>query len=95
MRTLMLLVVLAIAAPVPAATLYGWRTDGGTLEFTDDPARIPERYRDQAEELNLDLRDYRKLTVPEPARPGTRLEELRRLNGFYPPCCARRWRWCR
>lgn len=67
-------------------TAYGWQADDGVLEFTDDPARIPPRYRGRAQELRLDLGDYPRLTVPDydPDRGKARLRELRRLNGFDP-----------
>lgn len=80
------LAVLAFAAPALAGTLYQWTTESGTASFTDDPKRVPARYRAEAEPRQMGkLSSYSRLTIPAPMKAGkaygdridTRLESLR------------------
>ncbi len=89
-RTLMLFVVLvavaAIAAPTLAGTVYSWTTEDGTSAFTDDPKRIPAKYRGVAKQRELGpLEDYPRYTeskVKSGAAPQERLEaRLEDLRG--------------
>lgn len=81
--------LVAAAAPATAGTVYSWRTEDGSHAFTDDPERIPERYREQAESRAVGaLEDYEQLTradatasAAHAARLERRLDHLRALNG--------------
>jgi len=86
-----------LAAPAltaQAAGLYKWETESGAVAFTDDPKRIPARYRDQAVAVETRrLADYARFTevaspvetaqAPAPShaeRVEDRLTHLRALN---------------
>jgi len=52
-----------------AGSVYFWTTDAGTYSFTDDPKRIPERYRSRAEAREMGpLSQYRRFTRIENVR---------------------------
>ncbi|MFO7181773.1 MAG: DUF4124 domain-containing protein, partial [Pseudomonadota bacterium] len=76
--------VLAVGAPAGAGTLYRWQTESGTLAFADDPKRIPERYRDVAEEIQTDgLDGYERFTPTDGAAQQTHEARLaERLDGL-------------
>ena len=60
------LAVVAFAAPSLAGTVYKWTTESGTTSFTDDPKRIPARYKESAERRQTgSLRNYSRFTVAE------------------------------
>ena len=40
--------LLALAGVAEAKVVYRWNTDDGVYAFTDDPKRIPEKYRSEA-----------------------------------------------
>jgi hypothetical protein len=63
--TLTAVVVAALLAPAAAsADLYRYETEQGTIAFTDDPERIPARYRASAtREAPRDLASYPRLTI--------------------------------
>jgi hypothetical protein len=96
MLTVVGLVSLGFAAPVAAGTAYEWTTDEGTVAFTDDPKRIPGKYKDAAVKRSLGkLRNYPRLTVSKKTseasrseRVEARLAELRK--GALPPVSAAR-----
>ncbi|CAG1006940.1 hypothetical protein MYXO_03527 [Myxococcaceae bacterium] len=70
--------VLALAGSADAKVVYRWKTDDGVVAFTDDPKRIPEKYRADARASTLrPLRSYRNFTPAQ--RSGTRahLEQMR------------------
>jgi hypothetical protein len=71
-------------APAEAGTLYRWETAEGTLAFADDPKRIPERYRDVAEQIQVDgLEGYARFTPIDGAAEQARTEQLaERLDGL-------------
>ena len=49
-----------------SADFYQYETEGGVLSFTDDAARIPARYADQAERQDdRALADYERLSVAQ------------------------------
>jgi len=55
--------VLAMAAPAGAGTVYRWRTDDGTLSYSNLRKQIPERYRAKAEVVQLgSLHGYKRYT---------------------------------
>ena len=65
---------LSLAGPVFAADLYRWKTDDGTVAYTDDTKRIPERYRKVAKKISTGtLRDYSRYT---PDRSSTKNSEV-------------------
>lgn len=82
------LLAVALAAPATAGTLYRWTAPDGSVSFTDDPKRIPERYRDGAEAVaTRGLDDYGRYTPAHKAeaddyaaRLAARLERLRAIN---------------
>lgn len=61
----------SIAAGAPLASaepgaLYRWETADGTIAFTDDPRRVPERYRDGATTIDRSvLADYGRYTATD------------------------------
>jgi len=48
MTTLLVGVGLTFVLPATAGTLYRWKTADGSVSVTDDPDRIPERYKKAA-----------------------------------------------
>lgn len=79
---------LAVAAPAGAGTVYRWRTDDGTLAYTNIRKQIPERYQANAEEVQLGSLEAYKRYTPQGAA-GTQaharsvsenLARLRALN---------------
>jgi len=76
---LLLAVALSIATPVVAGTVYSWRTEDGTVSFTDDTKHIPSRYRDQAEARKMqDLGGYKRFTPAD--KSTTDADYASRLN---------------
>ncbi len=79
------LVIAAIAAPALAGTVYSWTTDDGTSAFTDDPKRIPAKYKNKVERRQLGkLKNYKQYTESQvkheasyEARVSDRLDALR------------------
>ena len=75
----------AVAAPSFAGTVYSWTTEDGTMSFTDDPKRIPAKYKSAATQRQLGkLASYARLTesdvkyaAPYEKRVADRLEALR------------------
>jgi vacuolar-type H+-ATPase subunit I/STV1 len=45
--TLMCFAVLFLATPSFSQQTYRWTDDMGTVHFTDDPSKVPDRYREQ------------------------------------------------
>ena len=78
MRSLLVLLVVLFAVSVAqAGTVYRWVDDGKVLCFTDEVKKVPAKYQDKAETLELPaLADYSRYTkAPSPV--PSRLEELR------------------
>lgn len=81
-------VVGAWGAPVQAEPLYRWESADGTVSFTDDAKRVPERYRDAAKQIDTNaLAGYGRYTPTDAAasqeyakRLAERLEVLRAAN---------------
>jgi hypothetical protein len=77
-----------VATPADAGTLWKWTTEDGSVAFTDDPERIPARYRAEAKQREMGgLGSFSRYTPSDPAADerearGTaeRLERLRELN---------------
>lgn len=82
-------IVLGVAsAPVQAEPLYRWESADGTVSFTDDAKRVPERYRANVEQIDKSvLSGYSRYTPTDAAasaayaeRLAERLEVLRAAN---------------
>ena len=79
------LLVVSLAGPALADEVWSWRTEDGTFAFTDDPKRIPARYRGDARSRPLgELSRYERFTRVSPEsekayadRVRARLSELR------------------
>jgi hypothetical protein len=57
------LAVAAVAAPTLAGTVYSWTTEDGTSAYTDDPKRIPAKYKKQVDKRQLGkLKNYPRFT---------------------------------
>jgi hypothetical protein len=75
-------------APQSGPALYRWVTADGTVSYTDDAKRVPERYRDSAQTIERGmLSDYGRYTATdgnahqaEIARLEKRLDALRAMN---------------
>ena len=78
----------AWSAPVQAEPLYRWESADGTVSFTDDAKRVPERYRESAKQIDTSvLSGYGRYTPTDAAasqeyakRLNERLEMLRAEN---------------
>jgi hypothetical protein len=69
--------VAALATPALGGTLYRWTAEDGSVAVTDDPKRIPERYRSQAETLNTGgLDTYARFTPSDSAKQNERQMRL-------------------
>ncbi len=76
---LLLAVAVSFATPVVAGTVYTWRTEDGTVSFTDDVKHIPSRYRGQAETRAMkDLDGYKRFTPADKSSTNDTYAE--RLN---------------
>ncbi len=92
-RIVLITVLSLFVGGVASATTYSWTTDDGTLSFTNDKKRIPERYRGKAHASPEEkLSGYDKLTqVPTDPnehyaeRLRERVIELRKHNRPAPP----------
>jgi hypothetical protein len=47
MRTFLVVIILVMLGGPVNAEIYKWTDEKGTIHFTEDPAMIPEKYRDQ------------------------------------------------
>jgi hypothetical protein len=78
----------AASAPVQAEQLYRWESADGTVSFTDDAKRVPERYRSATEQIDTNaLAGYGRYTPTDAAasqeytkRLAERLDMLREAN---------------
>jgi hypothetical protein len=74
--------------PAAAGPLFSWTAEDGTVSYTDDAKRIPERYRAGAKQVPAGKLDgYARLSPAEPAAQSEyvaqlteRLARLRALN---------------
>ena len=80
---------LALAAPASAGTVFGWTTDDGIAAYTNDPKRVPARYKDGVRRIRVSngLSSYSRFTPRDHAsnasyekRVYERVERLRALN---------------
>jgi hypothetical protein len=79
-----LAVGLGLATPVLAGTVYSWRTEDGTVSFTNDKKHVPSRYRDQVEVRESEtLEEYDRFTSAATTSDGSYAERLQqRLNAL-------------
>jgi hypothetical protein len=86
MQGMAVLAVVAYGVPASAQMLYRWTTEDGSVAFTDDAKRVPERYRAAAQKVQTrGLSSYARYS---PAKTETgyaeqlnaRVEKLRALN---------------
>jgi len=83
-----IVLLMALATPAMAGTLFKWTAEDGSVAFTDDPKRIPERYRSQVKKIETGGLDaYERFTPNDSARQSAqqkrlqeRLERLREFN---------------
>lgn len=88
MTTLLVGVGLALALPATAGTLYRWTTADGSVAATDDPERIPERYKKTARATETGgMTGFERHTPTDAAAQARyaealyeRLDRLRSLN---------------
>jgi hypothetical protein len=80
----LLVSTLALAAPAGAGTLYRWESDDGSIAFSDDPKRIPERYREKAEVIVSEgITGYSRYTPTDTNASRASHEQLtERLDGL-------------
>jgi hypothetical protein len=65
------------AVPATAGTLYRWKADDGSVSYTDDLKRVPERYRDHVETIATDgLAGYERFTPTDAAATRDYNEKL-------------------
>jgi len=86
--------VLGLATPVLAGTVYSWRTEDGTYSFTDDKKQIPAKYKGSVEKKTVGkLRAYERYTPTGKTtdeKYGDRLQErLDDLRGSEAPVATR------
>lgn len=61
--------MVGLAGPAFAGNVYSWVTEDGTHAFTDDPKRIPEKHKAEAQARPLgDLKRYERFTVDRTGR---------------------------
>jgi hypothetical protein len=83
-----IILLASLAMPAGAGTLYKWTTEDGSVAFSDDLKRIPERYRDRVATIQTGgLDNYERFTPADSAAQGEqrrlleeRLERLRAQN---------------
>jgi hypothetical protein len=86
--TLLVGVGLALVLPATAGTLYRWKTADGSVSVTDDPDRIPERYKGSARAFETGgMKGFERHTPTDGAAQASyaealyeRLDRLRELN---------------
>lgn len=70
-------VVLGLATPVIAGTVYSWKTEDGTISYADEKKRIPKMYREKAKKQSTGkLENYKQFTESEKATNGTYEDRL-------------------
>lgn len=73
----MFLFFVFLSAPLVAvsAEIYRWTDEKGTVHFTDDPTKIPERYSGQGETVRV---PEEKATAPQlPSKPDDRSDRVK------------------
>ena len=58
-----------------SAEIYRWTDEKGTVHFTDDPTRVPERYSEQGEKIRA---PEERTTAPQPPpKPDDRSDRVK------------------
>ena len=75
-------ICIAMSWPAFAGTMYNWQAQDGSETFTDDPKRIPARYRNDADRRPMGhLKDYSRYTPSQVSSSEAYAERLvRRLE---------------
>jgi hypothetical protein len=82
------LLIVALAGPAVAGSLYRWTAADGSVAFSDDVKRIPSQYRASAQQLRSgDLANYERYTPAETRsaqreRSAALAERIERLRAF-------------
>jgi hypothetical protein len=72
-----IVLIVALGTPAAAGTLFKWIAEDGSVAFTDDPERIPERYRSQVETIESQgLETYTRLTPEDSKAVASHRERL-------------------
>lgn len=76
------LVCVGLAGPSIAGTVYTWKTDEGTISYTDEFKRIPAKYRLSASKVEMGkLKNYPRYTPTG----ATNVSELERMDSLQGP----------
>jgi Domain of unknown function (DUF4124) len=72
MRTVFVLIGIMVMAAGAHGATYEWSDSQGVVHFTDDPDRIPDKYRLKARELNVQpVTGEKESTSPPPPAAAT------------------------
>jgi len=79
---------LVFATPAVAGEIYSWQTENGEVAFTDNPKKIPARYRSQAQKRTSErIEDYARFSSGQSETTNryaeqlaARVDALRRFN---------------
>ena len=95
---LVVLVMLAVASPVTAATVYYWTTEDGAEAYTNDAKRIPAKYKKSAKRRTLgkleeaDTNDRFRVSLSKRMHLVQVLQEvLAKVLGLDPGINFKRW----
>lgn len=78
---LICLVVFFLAPPSFPQQTYRWKDDKGTVHFTDDPSKVPDRYREQV--LSIDAPPPPPPTTRPPVKPDESSDRVKKyLDGY-------------
>ena len=80
---------LLLGSPAVAGEVYSWQTEDGEVAYTDDPKKVPTRYRAQVStRASEGLDEYERFTPADAKETSryadqlaARLDRLRKLNG--------------
>ncbi len=68
---------LILATPAVAGQIYSWHTENGDVAYTDNPKKIPARYRSQVQKrAGARIEDYAKFSSGEPDGTDRYAEQL-------------------
>jgi hypothetical protein len=72
-----IILLTALATPALAGTLYKWTAEDGSVAFTDDAKRVPERYRSQVKTIQTGgLDGYQRFTPEDSAAVASQRADL-------------------
>ena len=68
---------LVFATPAVAGKIYSWQTENGEVAFTDNPKKIPARYRSQVQTRTSErIEDYAQFSSGQPEPTNRYAEQL-------------------